>query len=509
MIERYARDEMTRIFSLENKYAIWQEIEVLACEATAQLGGFGISVEEAAQIRKYAAFDSKEIARLEEVTNHDVIAFLTNLAQHVDAGVAGANESAGADTADAGEAGGSAGADTADAGGTHDSAAASVDDRGSADTADERLPKLSRWLHYGMTSSDLGDTALSYQITQALDLILAAVRTLGARCKRRAFEYKDTLCVGRTHGIHAEPMVFGMKFGAWAWALKRAEQRLVTARELSAARGAISGAVGSYSSIDPRVEAFVCEHLGLTCDPLSTQIIARDNHAHVAVALAGCAATLEQIATEVRALQKTDTLEAEEPFTQGQKGSSAMPHKRNPITCERICGLARVIKANAQVALDNVALWHERDISHSSAERVALTDSFIALDYILAKTQWVVDGLQVYPQNCRANLERTRGLIYSSKVLLALVTSGLRREHAYEIVQRNAMIVWQDIQAARLGPDFKELLMRDKDVAALLGDKNKTLDAESLGALFDPWNFLGNISVLFDRLRELDFSNSY
>lgn len=450
MIDRYSRPEMARIFSLANKYALWQEIEILAVEAFAEQGAVGVSVEEAQWIRAHANFDVDAIAHIEATTNHDVIAFLTNVGEFIDAEVP------------------------------------------------EGQPKPSRWLHYGMTSSDLGDTALCCQITQATDLILAAVRTLGESCKRRACEERETLCVGRTHGIHAEPMTFGMKFGAWAWALKRAEQRLMDAREQSAARGALSGAVGSYSSIDPAVEASVCKRLGLTPDPLSTQVIARDNHAHVASALAGCAATLEQIATEIRALQKTDTLEVEEPFAKGQKGSSAMPHKRNPITCERVCGLARVIKANTQVAFDNVALWHERDISHSSAERVALADSFIALDYILSKMQWVVDGLILYPANMMANLERTRGLIYSSKVLLALIDSGSTREAAYSIVQRNAMAVWDDIQRAQLGLSFRGRLESDPDAAALL-------DSSALDDIFDPWSFLDKVPLLFERLQNLEF----
>lgn len=450
MIERYSRPEMTHIFSLENKYTLWQEIEVLVVEALAEQGALGVTKKEANWIRSHAGFDVTAVAKIEKTTNHDVIAFLTNMGEHIDAEVP------------------------------------------------KGEPKPSRWVHYGMTSSDLGDTALCCQITQAMDLIISAVRTLGTSCKQRAFEEKDTLCVGRTHGIHAEPMTFGMKFGAWAWALKRAEQRLLEARKLSAARGALSGAVGSYSSIDPAIEAYVCEHLGLTPDPLSTQIIARDNHVHIAAALAGCAATLEHIATEIRALQKSDTLEAEEPFAQGQKGSSAMPHKRNPITCERICGLARVIKAHTQVALDNVALWHERDISHSSAERVALADSFIALDYMLAKMQWIIDGMVLYPANMQVNLERTRGLIYSSKVLLALVDGGLTRETAYAIVQRNALAVWDDIQKAQPGKSFRQRLEDDPESAQLL-------DSIVLDAIFDPWGFLGRVQVLFDRLQTLEF----
>jgi adenylosuccinate lyase len=293
-------------------------------------------------------------------------------------------------------------------------------------------------------------------------------------------------------------MTFGMKFGAWAWALKRAEQRLIATRRFSAAWGAISGAVGSYSNIDPFVEAYVCEKLGLQPDPLSTQVIARDRHAHVLAVLATVAATAESIATEVRALQKSDTLEAEEPFAKGQKGSSAMPHKRNPITAERVCGLARVVKANAQVGFDDVALWHERDISHSSAERVVLADSFIALDYILAKLEWILDGLVTYPANMLANLNKTRGLIYSSRVLLALVDAGMSREDAYTVVQRNAMKVWDDLQQARAGMSYREQLEADPEVTLLLSD-------EALDECFDPHAFLARSGVLFERLETLEF----
>ena len=447
MIDRYTRAEMGHIFSLENKYAIWQEIEVLACEAQAELGQAGITKEDAAWIRAHAAFDRAEVDEIEAVTNHDVIAFLTNMGSYIDAEVP------------------------------------------------EGEPKPSRWVHYGMTSSDLGDTALCYQLTQATDIIIDDVRKLGIICKRRAFEERDTLCVGRTHGIHAEPMTFGMKFGSWAWELRRALTRLEDARE-NIAVGAISGAVGTYSSIDPFVEKYVCEHLGLAPDPLSTQVISRDHHAQLASVLATAAATCERIATEVRSYQKSDTLEAEEPFKKGQKGSSAMPHKRNPITMEKVCGLARVVKANAQVAYDNVALWHERDISHSSNERVALADSFIALDHMLHCLIRVIDGLVLYPASMEANLNRTRGLIYSSKVLLALVDTGITREDAYAIVQRNSMQVWEDVQQARAGATLRERLEADADC---------TLTAEQLDAIFDPWSFLGRISTVFDQLKTLSF----
>lgn len=447
MIDRYARPEMAHIFSLENKYAVWQEIEVLACEAQAELGQCGITKEDAAWIREHAGFDRAEVDAIEAVTHHDVIAFLTNMGEHIDAEVP------------------------------------------------QGEPKPSRWVHYGMTSSDLGDTALCYQLVQATDIIIEDVRKLGEICRRRAFEERNTLCVGRTHGIHAEPMTFGMKFGSWAWELKRDLDRLVDARK-NVAFGAISGAVGTYSSIDPFVEEYVCEHLGLAHDPLSTQVISRDHHAYLAGVLATTAATCDRIATEIRSLQKTDTLEVEEPFRKGQKGSSAMPHKRNPITLEKVCGLSRVVKANAQVAFDNVALWHERDISHSSAERVAQADSFMALDHMLTCLIRIVDGLILYPARMKANLELTRGLIYSSKVLLALVDTGISREDAYKIVQRNSMAVWDDVHAAVDGPDLR---------ARLEADPECTVTPETLDEIFDPWDFLTRCDAVFARLEQLSF----
>jgi len=447
MIDRYARPEMAHIFSLENKYAVWQEIEVLACEAQAELGQCGITKEDAAWIREHAGFDRAEVDAIEAVTHHDVIAFLTNMGEHIDAEVP------------------------------------------------QGEPKPSRWVHYGMTSSDLGDTALCYQLVQATDIIIEDVRKLGEICRRRAFEERDTLCVGRTHGIHAEPMTFGMKFGSWAWELKRDLDRLVDARK-NVAFGAISGAVGTYSSIDPFVEEYVCEHLGLAHDPLSTQVISRDHHAYLAGVLATTAATCDRIATEIRSLQKTDTLEVEEPFRKGQKGSSAMPHKRNPITLEKVCGLSRVVKANAQVAFDNVALWHERDISHSSAERVAQADSFMALDHMLTCLIRIVDGLILYPARMKANLDLTRGLIYSSKVLLALVDTGISREDAYKIVQRNSMAVWDDVHAAVDGLDLR---------ARLEADPECTVTPETLDEIFDPWDFLTRCDAVFARLEQLSF----
>ncbi len=438
MIERYTRPEMGAIWTLHNKYDIWKEIEILVAEAQVDVPDVGITADEAAEIRAKAAFEDERVDELEATLNHDVIAFLTNMAEHIG--------------------------------------------------------EPSKWVHYGMTSSDLGDTALCLQMTQALDVIITDVKRVAEICKRRALETRRMLCVGRTHGIHAEPMTMGMKFGRWAFALTRSLERLELARKQCAV-GAISGAVGSYSNIDPSVETKVCSALGLEPDPLSTQVIARDRHAFYLSVLAVVASTAEEIATEVRALQKTDTLEAEEPFTKGQKGSSAMPHKRNPIISERICGLARVIKANAQVGLNDVALWHERDISHSGAERVVLADSTIALDYILDKLAWVLEGLVLYPENMRANLEKTRGLIYSSRVLLALVDAGMLRENAYTVVQENAMAVWDDIQQARGGKSFRERLGEDERC---------TLSGAELDAIFDPWVFLGHLDVIFKRIEALE-----
>jgi len=447
MITRYTRPEMGAIWELQNKFAIWKEIEILACEAQAELGTCGITREEAAWIRAHADFTVERIDEIERVTNHDVISFLTNMAEYIDADLP------------------------------------------------EGMEPPSRWVHYGMTSSDLGDMALCYQIVQACDIIIRDIKALGEVCKKRAFEFKDTLCVGRTHGISAEPMTFGMKFGSWAWMLRRDLERMEQARAMIAT-GAISGAVGSYSSIDPRVEEYVCEKLGLTPDPLSTQVIARDRHAQVMCALATVAATLEAIAMQVRLLQQTDVIEAEEPFAKGQKGSSAMPHKRNPITVERVCGLSRNVKANAQVALDNVALWYERDISHSGTERTAMADSFIALDYMFGKMQPLIEGLRTYPAKMEHNLWRTRGLIFSSKVILALVNTGITREDAYVIVQRNAMKVWEDIQNAIDGPTYRERLEADPDC---------TLSADELDAIFDPWAFLTRKDAIFERLEACEF----
>lgn len=437
MIERYTRPAMGRIWTLENRYRAWLAVEVAVCEAWAELGR--VPAEAVKTIREKADIDVDRILEIEQTTRHDVIAFLTSL--------------------------------------------------------EEKVGPDARYIHLGCTSSDIVDTAGSLLMVEAGELILKAFDRVLAVLKKMTLEHQGLLCMGRTHGIHAEPMTFGMKFGSWAWELKRDLDRLLDARK-NVAFGAISGAVGTYSSIDPFVEEYVCERLGLAHDPLSTQVISRDHHAYLAGVLATTAATCDRIATEIRNLQKTDTLEAEEPFKKGQKGSSAMPHKRNPITLEKVCGLSRVVKANAQVAFDNVALWHERDISHSSAERVAQADSFIALDHMLNCLIRIVDGLILYPARMQANLNLTRGLIFSSKVLLALVDTGITREDAYKIVQRNSMAVWDDVHAAVDGPNLRERLEADPEC---------TVSSEKLDEIFDPWDFLTRIDVVFKRLETLSF----
>ena len=437
MIDRYTRPEMGHIFSLENKYAIWQEIEVLACEAQAELGKIGISKEEAQWIRDHANFEKAKIDEIEEVTRHDVIAFLTNMKEYIDADVP------------------------------------------------EGEPKPSRWVHYGMTSSDLGDTALCYQLTQACDLIIEDVKKLGVICKRRAFEERNTLCAGRTHGIHAEPMTFGLKFALWMDETERNIERLKQARDFIAV-GKLSGAVGTYSNIDPFIEEYVCEKLGIKAARLATQVIQRDRHADFLTTLAIIGSSLDKMATEIRNLQRTDIREAEEYFAPGQKGSSAMPHKRNPITCEKISGMARLLRGYAVAALEDVALWHERDISHSSVERVILPDATIALDHMLRKFTGIVDKLLVYPEAMMANLNKTGGLIFSQNLLIALVSKGVLREDAYKWVQRNAMARWLE------GADFKTNVEMDADI-------QKYLSKEEIEACFDPKPMLRHVDLIMSR----------
>jgi adenylosuccinate lyase len=344
-------------------------------------------------------------------------------------------------------------------------------------------------VHYGLTSSDVVDTALALQIRDAGRLILEGIERALAAVVRRADEHRTTICVGRSHGIHAEPTTFGWKLAGWAFELDRARGRV--ARALEANRvGQLSGTVGTYAAVEPEVERVACERLGLEPDPVSTQVIARDRHAELLAALALCATSLDRFATEIRHLARTEVREVEEPFAAGMKGSSAMPHKRNPKVAERISGLARVVRANAQVGLENVPLWHERDISHSSAERVIVPDSFLALDYMLDRFAWIVDGLVVYPERMLRNLEASHGLVFSHRLLLALVEAGLDRGEAYGLVQRNAMQAWDEER------DFRELVRADTEITA-------HLDETALDAVFDLAATVAHVDAVFDRLRSL------
>ncbi|MCL5291797.1 MAG: adenylosuccinate lyase [Actinobacteria bacterium] len=431
MIERYTRPRMGAIWAPENRFAKWLEIEIAAMEAWAELGA--IPADALEEVKSKARFDVARIDEIEKEVDHDVIAFLTNVAENVG--------------------------------------------------------PASRYVHYGLTSSDIVDTGLSLLMREAIDILLMDVGEAVNLLKRRAFEFKETVMAGRTHGIHAEPSVFGLKLANWAFEMARNYERLKRAKEAISV-GKLSGAVGTYSNVDPRVEAMVCQKLGLKIAPVSSQVVQRDRHAEYMSALAVCAATIEKIAVEIRSLQRTDILEVEEPFRKGQKGSSAMPHKRNPITCERLTGLARVIRGNAVAALESVALWGERDISHSSVERIIIPDSTTLLDYMLAKLTWVIDGLSVYPENMRRNLQKMGGIVFSSRLLLALVDKGVMREEAYEIVQKNAMAAW------RGEGGFKELVSADPEI-------KKLLSGAEIDASFDEKYFLRNIGVIFKRLEGL------
>lgn len=403
MIERYTYPEMGAIWTLQHEFEVMLDIEIAACEAMAKLGQ--IPEEAAKNIREKAAFDLERVKEIEKVTNHDIIAFLTNVAEYV-------------------------GED-------------------------------SKYIHKGLTSSDVKDTALGVMMKRSADIILDDLKKFRDVLKRRAAEHKYTVCIGRTHGIHAEPMTLGLKFALWLDEVDRNIERVAHAQK-SVAVGKLSGAVGTYANIDPRIEAYVCEKLGIQAANLATQVIQRDRHAEYMTALAIVASSLEKFATEIRNLQRTDIREAEEYFSPGQKGSSAMPHKRNPITCERVAGLARIVRGNALASLENVSLWHERDITHSSVERVILPDSTITVDYCLRKFTNIIDKLLVYPDAMKANIEKTGGLIFSQRLLLAIVGKGVLREDAYRWVQRNAMAKWME------GEDFKTNVMKDQDIAAYL-----------------------------------------
>ena len=428
MIARYTRPEMGKLWEDENKYRIWLEIEVLACEAQSHLG---VIPKEAVEIiRAKANFNVERVLQIEEEVKHDVIAFLTNVGEYVG-------------------------------------------------------PE-SRFIHLGMTSSDVLDTALAIQMKQSVDLLLKDLEALKSVLAKRAREFKNTPMIGRTHGIHAEPTTFGLKLALWHAETVRNIQRLNRARE-NIAVGQISGAVGTYAHLDPFIERYVCEKLGLKPAPISTQVLQRDRHAEFMNALALCASSLEKFATEIRHLQKTEVLEVEEFFSKGQKGSSAMPHKRNPITCERVAGLSRVLRGNALAAMENVALWHERDITHSSVERVIIPDSCILLDYMLTQFTKIVDQLLVYPDHMQQNIDRTHGLVFSEDVLLALTKAGMKREDAYRIVQEEAMKVWQNRQS------FRSLIEGREEV-------RKHLSSQELDHLFDPRRSLQNVDYIFHQV---------
>lgn len=431
MIQRYTLKQMGKIWEDENKYDKWLQIEKAVALSQA---GLGIIPEKAAEdINSKASFDINEILKIEEKTNHDVIAFLTNVGSYIG--------------------------------------------------------ESSKYLHYGLTSSDIGDTALSLQIIDAINIIEFKVNKLTGILKEQAVNYKDVVMVGRTHGIHAEPTTFGLKFAVWAFEMKRNLQRILNAKE-SISFGKISGAVGTYANTPPEVEKLVCEKLGLKSSPASTQILQRDRHAEVISALAICGGTLEKIALEVRNLQRTDVKEVEEPFTKGQKGSSAMPHKKNPIICERICGLARVLRGNAVVAFEDMALWHERDISHSSAERVIFPDSFIILDYLLEKTIFVAGNIKVMPKNMERNLMKYGGIIFSQRVLLELISKGILREEAYALVQNAALKAWEEEGS------FKENLLKEEKITKLISESE-------IENLFDVNYHLKYVDTIINRLQKI------
>ncbi|MCX7875450.1 MAG: adenylosuccinate lyase [Melioribacteraceae bacterium] len=428
MIERYTLPEMGKIWSEEFKLETWLKIEVLACEARKNLGY--IPANEFEEIKLNAKFDIKRVQEIEETTKHDVIAFLTNVAENVG--------------------------------------------------------PSSRHIHYGMTSSDVLDTALAYQLKSAGELLLKDLQQLKDILKKRAIEHKRTICVGRSHGIHAEAYSMGLKFALWYEEIKRNIERLESSIK-SISCGKISGAVGTFDHLPPQVEEFVCEKLGLTTEPVATQVVQRDRHAQFLTTLAIIGSTLEKIAIEIRHLQRTEVLEAEEYFSKGQKGSSAMPHKRNPIISERITGIARILRSNSIAALENVALWHERDISHSSVERIILPDSCIALDYALNLMINLIDKLIIYPERMLQNLNLTRGLIFSQKVLLKLTEKGMTREEAYKIVQDYSMKVWQNNNL-----NLKDELMSSEIILNYLS-KNE------IEEIFDPQKILTKIDYIFSR----------
>ncbi|HCP95296.1 MAG TPA: adenylosuccinate lyase [Anaerovibrio sp.] len=427
MIERYTNPEMGNIWTLQHEFEVMLDVEIAACEAMAELGE--IPKEAARNIREKAHFELDRVKEIEKETNHDIIAFLTNVAEYVG------------------------------------------DD--------------SKYIHKGLTSSDVKDTALGIMMKKSAELIIDDLKKFREVLKRRAAEFKHTVCIGRTHGIHAEPMTFGLKLALWMNEVDRDIERVEHAKKIVSV-GKLSGAVGTYSNINPKIEELVCQKLGITPAPLATQVIQRDRHAEYMTTLAIVSSSFEKFATEIRNLQRTDIREAEEYFSPGQKGSSAMPHKRNPITCERISGMARLVRGNALASMENIALWHERDISHSSVERVILPDSTINVDYCIKKFTNIIDKLLVYPEAMMENLNKTGGLIFSQRILIALVSKGVLREDAYRWVQRNAMKRWLEKE------DFKTNISKDEDIV-------KYLSQDEIDECFKVDYFLRHVDMIMAR----------
>ncbi len=428
MIPRYSRERITHIWSPENRFQKWLDIEILACEALAAQGK--IPAESMRNIREKAGFDIGRIDEIEETVKHDVIAFLTSVS--------------------------------------------------------EKVGEDARFIHMGLTSSDILDTSLAVLLKEASELLIEDIDDLLDVLRDKAFEYKDTIMIGRSHGVHAEPITFGLKMALWYQEMQRNRTRMVRARETISC-GKIAGAVGTFSFIDPGVETYVCERLGLKPAPISTQIVQRDRHAEYFSTLAVTASSIEKFSTEVRHLQRTEVREAEEFFSPGQKGSSAMPHKRNPVLSENLSGLARLMRSYALASMEDVALWHERDISHSSVERVIAPDATILLDFMLGRFTGIVKNLLVYPERMLANLNMTRGLVFSQMPLLKCIEKGMSREESYALVQKNAMKSWSE------SLDFKQLILEDKQVMS-------TLSREDIDSVFRLENFLGHVDFIFDRV---------
>lgn len=430
MIPRYTRPEMGRLWDIEAKYEKWLEVEIAVCEAWTELGE--ISKDALRAIKRNARFDVKRIDEIDKVVKHDVIAFLTSVSQS--------------------------------------------------------LGPEARFVHKGLTSSDIIDTALALLMRKASDIIIKDIRKLMEVLKKQAYKYKDAHMMGRSHGVHAEPITFGLKFTLWFEDMKRNLNRIKNAKDIISV-GKLSGAVGTFSNIPPLIEEKVCKKLGLRPEPIATQIVQRDRHAEYLTTLALIAASVEKVATEIRHLQKTEVLEAEEPFIAGQRGSSAMPHKRNPVGCENLSGLARLVRSNAIAAIENIALWHERDITHSSVERVIIPDSSILVDFMLDRLTGILDGLHVYPKRMKQNISRSHNLFTSQRVMLALLEKGLDRDNAYALVQKNAMKSWKE------EADFKKILLKDREI-------KRYLTAKEIGEIFDLSYYLKNVDYIFKRVFE-------